>query len=280
MADDDVRVAPATSVPSDDIRDCLNEAFSDYLIRMPNFEADSWPGFLHRQGVDLSLSRVGVQSEHVVAFSLVCPRSATAWRVAVMGARPSARGSGIAPRLLDETIAEAQSRGLRSIELEVFAQNERAFRLYQSRGLQPATALRGFDGSERCRSAMKPVVSVTHQEAARRARDIEASSETPLAWQVCGDAIERLPYVPHCWQFGTAQIVFAEMTGLVMVMSLLDGSPDYRAAADLLGSLRATYREAFLRAPQLHSDHGAAHAFRICGWGEVPLYQNLMIRML
>ena len=115
MTGDGLQIALATSVKSDAIRDCLNEAFSDYLIRMPTFEADSWPSFLHRQGVDLSLSRVGVREEKVEAFSLVTPRGTDRWRVAVMGARLAARGTGIAPRLLDETMSAAQSRGLRKI---------------------------------------------------------------------------------------------------------------------------------------------------------------------
>jgi GNAT superfamily N-acetyltransferase len=201
-ATDAVRIAPAASVPTDGIRDCLNEAFSDYLIRLPRFEQDSWGSFLHRQGVDIGLSRVGLTGDRVISFALVTPRSADCWRVAVMGARPEARGTGIAPRLLDETIADAQSRKLSSVELEVFAQNTRALRLYQSRGMTLASELKAFDATVTSRRAMLPVTSVTHDAAVRRAREIEAGSSAKLPWQVCGDAILRLPGVPHCWQSG------------------------------------------------------------------------------
>lgn len=276
----EVRIAPAASVSTDEIRDCLNESFSDYLIRLPRFEADGWSTFLHRQGVDIGLSRVGIAGDRVVSFALVTPRSSVSWRVAVMGARPDARGTGIAPRLLDETIAEAQSRRITSIELEVFAQNTRALRLYQSRGMTPASVLKAFDATATSRRAMLPVTSVTHDAAVRRARDIEALSPVYLPWQVCSESIRRMPGVPHCWQSGSAQLVFAEMTGLILVQSLLDSDPAHASASGLLATLRDAYPEAMLRAPQLQAENGAARAFRDAGWTEADLYQNLMRRTL
>jgi GNAT superfamily N-acetyltransferase len=280
IATDAVSLVPASSVPTDAIRDCLNESFSDYLIRLPRFEADSWSTFLHRQGVEIGLSRVGVIGDRVISFALVTPRSGHCWRIAVMGARPEARGSGIAPRLLDETIAEAQSRQLRSVELEVFAQNTRALRLYQSRGMTTATVLQAFEATASSRRAIFPVKSVTHETAARRASEIESGSSIYLPWQVCGEAIRRLPGVPHCWQSGSAQIVFTEMTGLVLVQSLLDSNPDQAGAVDLLAMLRDTYPDAILRAPQLQAEPGAALAFRTAGWRQAELHQNLMVRSL
>lgn len=280
IAKDTASVASASSVASDAIRDCLNEAFSDYLIHLPRLDEDDWRRFLFRQGVDLGLSRVGVTGEQVISFALVTPRSHARWRVAVMGARPEARGTGIAPRLLDETIADAQTRGLRSVELEVFAQNTRAQRLYLSRGMTPATALRAFDATPSSRRAMLPVVAVSHGAAVQRASEIEAGRGPHLPWQVCSDSIRRLPDTAQCWQSGSAQMVFTEMTGLIIVQSLLDSSPDHASAVDLLAVLRATYPETLLRAPQLQAEDGAARAFRDAGWVEAELYQNLLVRPL
>lgn len=274
------RIAAATSVSPDAIRECLNEAFSDYLIHMPRLDADGWGHFLSRQGVDLGLSRVGVTDDLVISFALVTPRSNDRWRIAVMGARPEARGTGIAPRLLDETIAEAQVRGLRSIELEVFEQNARARRLYESRGMKPATVLKAFDAMASSRRSLRPVTEVSHAKAVQRASEIEAGSGPYLPWQVCSEAIRRLPGAPRCWQSGSAQVVFTEMTGLVVIQSLLDSSPDYASATDLLAALRASYPEAALRAPQLHAENGAARAFRSAGWVEAELFQKLMLRLL
>lgn len=280
IAKDAVSIAPASSVPSDAIRDCLNEAFSDYLIHLPRLDDGDWRHFLFRQGVDLGLSRVGVTDEQVISFALVTPRSNERWRVAVMGARPEARGTGIAPRLLDETIADAQARGLRSVELEVFAQNTRAKRLYLSRGMAPAAVLRAFDATPSSRRAMLPFATVSHAAAVQRASEIEAGRGPYLPWQVCSDSIRRLPATVHCWQSGSAQMVFTESTGLIFVQSLLDSSSDYASATELLAVLRATYPEAMLRAQQLQAEDGAARAFRDAGWVEAELYQNLLVRPL
>lgn len=273
-------IASASSVPSDAIRDCLNEAFSDYLIHLPRLDDGDWRHFLFRQGVDLGLSRVGVTGEQVISFALVTPHSNDRWRIAVMGARPEARGTGIAPRLLDETIADAQARGLRSVELEVFAQNTRAKRLYLSRGMAPVTVLRAFDATPSSRRTMLPVATVSHGAAVQRASEIEAGRGPYLPWQVCSESIRRLPGTAHCWQSGSAQMVFTESTGLIFVQSLLDGAPDYASATELLAVLRATYPEAMLRAQQLQAEDGAARAFRDAGWVEAELYQNLLVRPL
>ena len=273
-----LRFARATTVDGEQIRDCLNAAFSDYVIRMPALDSNAWPVFLQRQGVDLVLSRVAIEGDRVNSFALVCPRSDDRWRIAVMGARPEARGSGAAPRLLDETIEEARSRGVAFVELEVFAQNERAFRLYRSRGMESACELKGFEAPAGSPARLLDTSSVSPETARRHANEIERSSIAALPWQVCGDAISRLTGMVYCWQRGTAQLVFTEAPGLIVVQSLLDSDERYASAADLLLALRATFPEAALRAPQLQVASLAAKAFEAAGWVGSPLYQHLMVR--
>ncbi len=277
MERDRTQTERADSVESDKIRDCLNEAFSDYLFRMPTLDADGWRGFLTRQGVDLSLSRVGVREDRVEAFALVMARDSASWRIAVMGARPDLRGSGLAPRLLDETLEDARSRGLSTVELEVFAQNERAFRLYVSRGMKPVSSLFGYEAVAGSPGFDVPVQPVTLDQARLRAEEIERASALRLPWQVGPAAINRLPGTAQCWQHGSAQVVYSEMTGLIHIQSLLDSSTDYQCAEKLLGALRAAFPEAVLRAPQLQAEHGAAQAFRSAQWTEAALFQYLMV---
>lgn len=276
MEHDRIRTERADSVEPEKIRDCLNEAFSDYLIRMPALDADGWRGFLTRQGVDLSLSRVGLRQNRVEAFALVMARDHASWRIAVMGVRPDLRGTGLAPRLLDETLDEARSRGLSSVELEVFAQNERAFRLYVSRGMKPVSSLFGYEAVAGSPGFDTPVQSVTLDQARLRAEEIERASALLLPWQVGPAAISRLPGTARCWQHGSAQVVFSEMTGLIHIHSLLDSSTDHHCAVKLLGALRAAFPEAVIRAPQLQAEHGAAQAFRSAQWTEAALFQYLM----
>jgi len=277
MQRDRIRIERADSVEPDKIRDCLNEAFSDYLIRMPALDAEGWRGFVNRQGVDISLSRVGLREDRVEAFALATARDSKIWRIAVMGARPDLRGTGLAPRLLDETLDDARSRGLSSVELEVFAQNERAFRLYESRGMKPVSSLFGYEAVAGRPGSDVPVQPVTLDRARLRAQEIERASALPLPWQVGPAAISRLPGTAQCWQHCSAQVVFSEMMGLIHIHSLLDSSTDHHSAAELLGALRAAFPEAVLRAPQLQAEHGAAQAFRSAQWTEAALFQYLMV---
>lgn len=270
-------VAHASAVDGELIRDCLNAAFSDYLIRMPALDSEGWRVFLHRQGVDLELSRVAIEGGRVTSFALVCPRADDRWRIAVMGSRPEARGTDTAPRLLDETIKDARSRGIRFVELEVFAQNERAFRLYRSRGLESACELKGFEAPAGSPARVGDAKSVSLETARQRARDIERSSNAPLPWQVCGEAISRLSGLVYGWQTGTGQLVFTEVPGLIVVQSLLDADARYADAASLLLTLRASFPEAVLRAPQLQVASLAGRAFEAAGWFASPLYQHLMV---
>jgi GNAT superfamily N-acetyltransferase len=262
MERDRIRTVSADSVAPDKIRDCLNEAFSDYLIRMPALDADAWRGFLTRQGVDLSISRVGLREDRVEAFALVMERDRASWRIAVMGVRPDLRGSGLAPRLLDETLDDARSR---------------AFRLYVSRGMKPVSSLFGYEAVAGSPGFDVPVQSVTLNEARLRAEEIERASALRLPWQVGPAAISRLPGTAQCWQHGSGQVVFSEMTGLIHIQSLLDSSTDHHCAAKLLGALRASFPGAVLRAPQLQAEHGAAQAFRSAQWTEAALFQYLML---
>lgn len=51
-----------------------------------------------------------------------------------MGLLPEARGKGLGRRLMQAAIHAARERGMERIELEVFASNTRAIRLYESAG--------------------------------------------------------------------------------------------------------------------------------------------------
>jgi hypothetical protein len=83
---------PADAVASAALQRAFGLAFADYLIGPFVLSPEQWPGFLRRQGVDLSLSRVLTRSgEEVLAFAFVAPRpEIRRWRLATMGALPVA----------------------------------------------------------------------------------------------------------------------------------------------------------------------------------------------
>lgn len=272
----DCVVRAAVEVDSQSVCECFNDGFADYLISFPRFDAASWPVFLRRQGIDLGLSLIAVNHGRVIAFSLITPRAPGHWRISVMGARPEVRGTGPAARLLAEIVASAAERGVGTLELEVFYQNLRARRLYVSRGFEPVARLFGFVGGQRARADLHMVGDVSCFEASAWADEYEGVSTAPLPWQVCGEAIRRLPGSPVAWRCDNAQMVFSLVGDGVSVNSLLDQDPDWRGAVKLLETLKARYRETALRAPQLQAEHGAARAFRLAGWEQVELFQELM----
>jgi ribosomal protein S18 acetylase RimI-like enzyme len=243
--------ARADEVPAAALIDAFNAAFADYLLRFPPLDDEGWRQFVTRQGADLALGRVALRAGEVVAFLLVTPRAPRRSRIAVMGARPAERGSGVAARLLDDAIGAARQRGERSVELEVFAQNPRALALYRSRGFEAVCALHGFVSEPAPGAAAEPkdLDAVTRDDAVRWLAEAEAADAGRWPWQVGSAAVASAPGEVNCWRLGQAQ---------------------------LLAALRAGYPTRTLQAPQLQRNDGPALAFDAAGWARLPLHQLLL----
>ncbi|MBB3296193.1 ribosomal protein S18 acetylase RimI-like enzyme [Mitsuaria sp. BK045] len=270
-------------------------AFSDYLIGPFQIPPAQWPMFLARQGVDLALSRVALDpAGAALAFAFVAPRPlAGRWRLATMGALPAARGTGAAPALLDDFIARAAAAGLRAVELEVFAQNERARRLYEGRGFSARHRLDGYTA--------EPGMIAT---APPQGRAAPHAVEMPVALAWLEAAEQRLPELPlqvtaatlrhgvdyHAWQVGAsgdgeapggdaaAQVVFSLPDETVMVHSLV--APREADARALVQALVAVHPQRRLRVPQLQRDDLGGAALRALGAVPQPLHQQWMLRPL
>jgi ribosomal protein S18 acetylase RimI-like enzyme len=270
-----LRFARADQVPAAALMDAFNAAFADYLLRFPPLDAEGWRQFVARQGADPALGRVALRGDEVVAFLLVTPRPSGGSRIAVMGARPAERGSGVAAALLDGAIEAARERGELSVELEVFAQNPRALALYRSRGFETVCSLYGYAAPPAQAAADKPTKDVVGRDAAVRwLAEVDAAEP----WQVSGAAVAAAPGEVLCWRRADAQLVFRAdaSVGPVAVVSLIDRDPAQGSAVALLAALRAEYPTRTLQAPQLQRDDGAARAFDAAGWARLPLHQLLL----
>ncbi|HET9978775.1 MAG TPA: GNAT family N-acetyltransferase [Burkholderiaceae bacterium] len=276
------RIVAASAVPVDALRAAFNASFADYLVRFPPFDAAGWTLMLQRQGSALASSLVALRADTVVAFALVTPRPPGRTRVGVMGALPAERGRGSAARLLDAAIAAARDRGDASIELEVFAQNERAVALYRSRGFAPVGALYGYAADAlagACAAAAPQAVSRAEAVAWLDAADRAEPQRWP--WQVMGEAVAATPGDVVAWRQGGAQLVFrADDAGPLAVLSLVDRDARQADATALLHALRAQHPGRALRAPPLQRDDGPARAFDAAGWAREDLHQWLMRRAL
>jgi len=275
-----VVVTSAAEAQSGALREAFNASFADYLIRFPTLDDEGWRTFVTRQGIDLSLSFAATQGSDVVAFAMITPRPGARTRIAVMGARPEARGTGIAKRLLDDAVSAALARGDRWIELEAFAQNVRAVALYRSRAFEPVTALYGFIASQREGLAQDADVrEASREDASRFAAAIDRDDPTLLPWQVGGEAILALPGNVRAWRYGAGQMVFQD-SDPITVISLLERGEGHGDSLRLIAALRHVFPERELRAPQLHREEGPARAFDEAGWTRQELHQLYLRRQL
>jgi ribosomal protein S18 acetylase RimI-like enzyme len=277
-----VRLVRADLVPAPRLHQAFGEAFADYLIGPFTLSLELWPRFLARQGVDLASSRVALDGEQPLAFALVAPRPDLGrWRLATMGALPQARGSGAAPKLLDDVVGRALASGASGVELEVFAQNERAFRLYRSRGFEVLHALHGYDG-DTADSAPPAVAAEAVALDAAWAWLGEAGREIGnLPLQVTPASLAAISTPLQAWWRGTAQLVFADDAGAgISVHSLVDRDARQHDAQSLVEGLLARHPGRAIKVPALQRPDLGGDALRRAGFRPQPLHQWLMLRRL
>jgi hypothetical protein len=197
-----------------------------------------------------------------------------------MGAVPGARGGGAARALLDDFIARAGAAGRSHVELECFAQNERALRLYRGRGFEPVHVLFGY-GARTAESGGTPgdgpaVQAVDLQDAfgwlERAARRIDG-----LPLQVTPVSLRAQPVRLLAWRCGRAQLVAGESAaGQLTLYSLVDPQPGHRDAEALVAALARQFPQHTVQVPQLQRlDLGGAALERL-GWSRLPLHQLWM----
>jgi GNAT superfamily N-acetyltransferase len=277
-------IEPASGISASELHSATVTAFSDYLAGPMQMTLAQWPSFVGRQGVDFARSRVAVQDGAITAFAFACPRADDCrWRLAVMGALPAARGSGAAPALLDDFLARAKSEGMAHVELECFAANERALRLYRSRGFEVVSPLNGWKLPD---VATAPV----RDTATRQAREIDRAT----AFALLEEAGRRIAWLPfqngaRCqsaqvrpltfWQCGSALLLFSVLEGTpTQIHVLIDLDPSLHDAETLAHAIRAAHPDAFAP-PILRDDLGGAGLAR-AGFVRQDLNQVLMRRAL
>lgn len=271
-------IRAADQIEPERLHAAFSEAFSDYIAGPFMTTLAQWPALLARQAVDLALSRVALQAGQVLAFAFVAPRGdAPRWRLAAMGALPAARGSGAAPLLLDDFIARA---GGLATELEVFAQNERAVRLYRGRGFEPLHELHGYTrAAARSDGVAAPFQKRSRDEAfGWLAETMRALPDLPL--QVTPQVLVTLTQPLQVWACGGAQLVFTQQdaTSAVVVHSLIDRAREQADAERLLTALLARHGARDIRVPALQRADVGGDALLRLGFQRQPLHQLLLRR--
>ncbi len=279
---DGVALDVAATRDAADLHAAFVGAFSDYVAGPVQLTLEQWPSLQGRQGIDAALSRVVVRDGAVIAFAFACPRPETdRWRLGAMGALPAARGTGAAQALLDDFLARATAAGMAWAELECFAANERALRLYRSRGFEVVCPLNGWKTTGAPAPAPAPV------------RDVRAVDRaTAFAW--LAEANRRIADLPFpgtdrslaaqprpltFWQCGSAQLAFSVVEGTpTQIHSLVDLDPALGDSGTLAHALRAAHAEVV--APQVLRDDLGGSALERAGFERLALGQVLMKRAL
>lgn len=270
-----MKIVPASGFGAGALAACFSAAFDGYLAGSIVMDAATLPRFIARQGADLSLSRCVVDSTGALAGLCFVGEFARRRRIGGMGVVAGARGTGAAGLLLRQVIDEARTDGLDAVELEVFARNEPAVRLYRAHGFAELAPLWGF---ERAPGAAPPAEVAPKRIAARRAgRWLRARGHPDLPYQVSGHALVHADPASTLWRIGRGLIQFAELAPQRLSIGLLnDLDPAQHDARRLLGALIAAHPAHTLRVPQLMRDDVAGAALRAMGFQPLPLHQLQM----
>lgn len=267
----------AADVPLEALHQAFVASFADYLIGPFQVAFEQFPHFLARQGIDLVLSRV-VEADGVVqSFAFTAPRTGR-WRLGTMGARPTARGSGAAAALLDDFIVRAGEAGLAQVELEVFAQNERALRLYRSRGFLTRYELHGYELAALDKPVAKPASfeAISREDALNWLREHEPK-DLPLQMGAQILAVHPAPWT--AWRRGQAQLVWTLIgDDQAQLLNLIDLDPSQRDAEALVQALRESEPRRMLKQAQLLRPDLGGEALLRLGARRLPLHQLLMQR--
>lgn len=266
---------PADQIPAPVLHQLFCAAYADYIIGPPPLPLEHWPRFLARQGIDLALSRVAGPPEAPVAFAFVAPRPALQrWRLASLAALPAARGQGAAPTLLTDFRQRAQAAGRVAVELEVIAQNTRAFELYQRRGYEVLDALHGYSGHLPADTRTGPAPRVVDRDTACAWLDAAEAAGLALPLQVSAAVLRVLPEPGEAWQHGGAQLCFVQPPGEpLFIRSLVDHHPAQADAAVLLRALAAAHPGQAVAVPPLQRPTLGGESLLQIGLARQPLHQ-------
>ena len=272
----------ADTLSAADLHAATIAAFADYLVGPFQMTLEQFPSFIGRQGIALACSRAAMQGGAIGAFAYVCPRPEVGrWRLGVMGALPSARGTGAAPALLDDFVARARAEGLPHVELECFAENERALRLYRSRGFEVVCGLNGWKPADAPASTHPPAGDVREVERADAFTWL-AEANRRIAWlpfPLTDRSLSAQPRPLTFWRCGSAQIAFSVVEGTpTQIHSLVDLDPAQRDAEVLARALGAARPDVF--APPILRDDLGGDALRRAGFAPHGMSQVLMQRRL
>jgi GNAT superfamily N-acetyltransferase len=124
-----IALVPATTLSHDRLTLLINHAYMDYYLPV-SIDATQFARMCAVEDIDLRQSVVALGDDTPVGIALLARRGDAGW-VSGVGVLSPWRRRGIARQLVEHLQAIAHMEGLRTLRLEVLAQNEGGHALYQ-----------------------------------------------------------------------------------------------------------------------------------------------------
>jgi ribosomal protein S18 acetylase RimI-like enzyme len=200
-------IKPASDYPVSDLVTILNQGFEDYFISI-QFTNPMFLNMLHKDGIDLSASRILLAEDRPCGIALIAPRGARRTsRLAAMGIAKETRGKRAGSWFMKELIDEACERGDREMVLEVIEQNEPAVKLYRRCGFESVRRLVGYtcksSGVEVEENEKSDLQEIDRHEMSRL---ISEYGLPDLPWQLSGESISQMNPPVRIYRNGPAYI--------------------------------------------------------------------------
>jgi ribosomal protein S18 acetylase RimI-like enzyme len=249
----DFAAKPASNYPVSDLVSILNQGFEDYFIPI-QFTNPIFLNMLHKDGIDLSTSRVLLADDHACGIALIAPRGARrVSRLAAMGIAKETRGKRAGSWFMKELIDEACERGDREMVLEVIEQNEPAVKLYRKHGFEPVRRLVGY--TRRAKGVKENKKSDLQEIDLREmSRLISRYGLPDLPWQLSGESITQMTPPVHAYRKEQAYIVISNPEAEHVVVWSLLVEPEARGrglASEMLKQFIANYAGKMWHVPAL-----------------------------
>ena len=137
-----ISIRNALGMSPKDLAAALNRGFRGYVVPV-HVQAKGFDARFRALHLDLESSLVPMRGGRPAGVILISRRGWTSY-VAAMGVEPAVRGAGVARRLMERAIQEAQGRGDRSLKLEVIEGNTQAQKFYEKFGFKRMRRLVGY----------------------------------------------------------------------------------------------------------------------------------------
>lgn len=143
MESERLRIVPAASVSLEEYSDACTAGFSGYYIPF-EFDAPKLARKFRTEQLDLQHSLVAYDGDAYAGMAMLGIRGERGW-CGGFGVVPELRGRGVGRLLLKALLESARAAGLRTLSLEVLAENTSARRLYESAGMRVVRGLLVLD---------------------------------------------------------------------------------------------------------------------------------------